>query len=279
MDVLTVERLCEAHRDLPRRAATAAAAAAPPHITADDLEPAAWEGLWHAARTWQPDHGAPFRAWAWRRITGAIRDQQRADDPLPRRARTRVRHATEVRARLEQEHGRSVTDAECAAAAGWTRSEWAQTVADAAAGRAAASLDAAPWLTDTTPTPPTPERSGDVAGWAAAAAAALPRRHRIVYHHRVTGDTAVPDVAAILNVSHTRVSQLHRETVTAVADAVRWHLWGDPGADLGPIRAARRDRYREAARFAYQLNTADARRRSPDEATPPASPPPRPRQR
>ena len=53
-----VEALCERHKDMPRRVAWRVAETLP--VQPEDLEPAAWEGLWRAATTWDPAVGQPF---------------------------------------------------------------------------------------------------------------------------------------------------------------------------------------------------------------------------
>jgi RNA polymerase sigma factor (sigma-70 family) len=35
-------------------------------------------GLWRAAQTYDPQHGIPFRAWAWLKVDGTVRDGIRA---------------------------------------------------------------------------------------------------------------------------------------------------------------------------------------------------------
>ena len=72
-----VEDLCEQHRDLPAIVSRQIAACAPPYVHPEDLEPAAWDGLYRAAVSWQPDGAAGFRTWAKYRIHGVIRDQMR----------------------------------------------------------------------------------------------------------------------------------------------------------------------------------------------------------
>jgi RNA polymerase sigma factor for flagellar operon FliA len=55
-----------------------------------DLESAAMLGLAQAARSWRPDGGAAFRTHAYKRMHGAMADELRKRDHLPRSARQAV---------------------------------------------------------------------------------------------------------------------------------------------------------------------------------------------
>ena len=86
-------RLCEEHIALARRRAAWACVGKPPHVRSDDLLSAALEGLTQAALRYRPGAGASFPTWARRRIDGAITDEMRAADILPRAMRRRLNAA------------------------------------------------------------------------------------------------------------------------------------------------------------------------------------------
>lgn len=239
-----VEQLCIDHAHLPPAVARRVASRAPDHVTADDLEPAAWEGLYRAATTWRPDRAtAPFSSWAWRRITDCIHDGLRADDPIPRGRRAVHRRALEARDSLTQRHGRHPTHAEVAVATGRTLADhlalWAEAVGPARPPLSADEARLEVWH----PAPP----SGDDAwltGWCLAAVAALPDRARYAVTETLAGRSTA-DVAADLHVTPSRVSQMRTEAFAMARDAVRWHLWRDPGRPLAGAVARRRDAYRQ----------------------------------
>lgn len=62
----------------------------PTHVRADDLASAAMLGLMLAARDFDPARGIRFGAYATLRMRGAVADELRATDHLPRRVRERV---------------------------------------------------------------------------------------------------------------------------------------------------------------------------------------------
>jgi RNA polymerase sigma factor FliA len=62
-----------------------------PHAQIDDLTSTGREALLHAARTFDPDRGVPFRRWANLRIRGAMIDGMRSSGNLPRRVYRKIR--------------------------------------------------------------------------------------------------------------------------------------------------------------------------------------------
>jgi RNA polymerase sigma factor for flagellar operon FliA len=60
-------------------------------VTLDDLKSFGQEGLLHAARTFDPSRGVPFRRWANVRIKGAMLDGVRQWGSLPRRVYRELR--------------------------------------------------------------------------------------------------------------------------------------------------------------------------------------------
>lgn len=74
----TVDELVLGYLDLAERIAGRHAHWARHGVDLDDLVASAHVGLVKAARSWDPDRGVPFGAWAALRIRGAILDDLRA---------------------------------------------------------------------------------------------------------------------------------------------------------------------------------------------------------
>jgi len=83
-----------------------ACAKLPTHIDRQELEAAGYEGLFMAVRSYSRDHGVPFRAYAHKRIWGAIVDRLRSMDNAPRAARRASRSLNEARNNFIQRLGR-----------------------------------------------------------------------------------------------------------------------------------------------------------------------------
>ncbi|MDX2054948.1 MAG: sigma-70 family RNA polymerase sigma factor [Polyangiaceae bacterium] len=61
-----------------------------PSMELDDLRSFGREGLWEAARRFDPERGVPFKAYANFRVKGAVIDGVRATGRLPRRVHARL---------------------------------------------------------------------------------------------------------------------------------------------------------------------------------------------
>jgi RNA polymerase sigma factor FliA len=99
---------------MAKRIAAMLARRLPPGL-ADDVQSAALLGLVEAARRFHPGRGDSFPAFAAKRVRGAILDELRRGDMLPRRARQAARRVREAVRALEQSLGRVPRDEEIAA--------------------------------------------------------------------------------------------------------------------------------------------------------------------
>lgn len=95
-----------------------ALAKAPAHQDADDIHSYAHRGLLDAISKFRPDAGAKFETYATRRITGAIMDGQRNQDPLTRGGRRAVKVVAAAIEEVWNRTGHEPTIAEIAEAAG-----------------------------------------------------------------------------------------------------------------------------------------------------------------
>jgi RNA polymerase sigma factor FliA len=96
----------------------------PPHVDAQDLYSAGLVGLLQAMRNYDPHTGVPFESYARLRIRGAVFDELRRMDWVPRSIHERARKIQEVMARLEQELGQSASEAQVAQALGLSLDEY-----------------------------------------------------------------------------------------------------------------------------------------------------------
>src|SRR5262245_15061873 len=92
----------------------------PQTLDRDDLFEVGVLGLMQAAQTFNPARGAAFKTHAFTNIRGAILDEIRKHDPVPRSRRDRVRLLGDVERKLADELGRAPTPEEMATAAGLT---------------------------------------------------------------------------------------------------------------------------------------------------------------
>lgn len=88
---ITEEQLISEHIGLVRRLAVQLAARLPANVELDDLLQAGLMGLMDAARRYQHDPEAQFETYATTRIRGAMLDELRSQDWLPRSVRSKAR--------------------------------------------------------------------------------------------------------------------------------------------------------------------------------------------
>jgi RNA polymerase sigma factor FliA len=110
----------ERHRAAVEAMASTLALRLPPSVDARDLVHAGLWGLMQAIESYEPARCDQFQAFMRIRVRGAMLDELRHMDFLPRLFRRRVRERNEVRARLRMELEREPTDSELAAALGIT---------------------------------------------------------------------------------------------------------------------------------------------------------------
>ncbi len=116
---------------LVKRIAHHMMAALPPSVEIDDVIQSGMMGLLDAARRYQTSEGAQFETYAVQRIRGAMLDGLRQCDWLPRGVRRSFRGVEKMISRLEQQHGRTPTEAELAKAMDMSLPDYQRLLQDA----------------------------------------------------------------------------------------------------------------------------------------------------
>lgn len=95
----------------------------PASLDKDDFYSVGVIGLMHAATTYDPSRGASFKTFAYTAIRGAILDEVRKHDPVPRNRRDRLRKMERASSLLWSQYDREPTLAELAEALESTEAE------------------------------------------------------------------------------------------------------------------------------------------------------------
>lgn len=119
-DVTLRDRLILHYAPLVKYVAGRIGTGLPAHVDIADLVQSGVFGLWDAIDRFEPGRGLKFETYAMQRIRGAILDELRAQDWVPRSVRSRAREVERALERLESRLQRSATDAEVAAELGIT---------------------------------------------------------------------------------------------------------------------------------------------------------------
>jgi len=124
------EQVIADHIPLVKRIAFHLIARLPPSVQVEDLVQAGMIGLMDAVNNFDPNQGAQFETYASQRIRGAMLDELRQVDWLPRSARKNLRQIENVIHTLEQKLGRSPSETEAAEALGVPLPDYQQMLQD-----------------------------------------------------------------------------------------------------------------------------------------------------
>ena len=117
------DRLVEQFLPLVRYVVARLPVTMPGSLDRDDFFSVGVMGLMHAASTYDPGRGASFKTFAYTAIRGAVLDEVRKHDPVPRNRRDRLRQMEKKNSALWSELDREPTLAELAQAMGCTEQE------------------------------------------------------------------------------------------------------------------------------------------------------------
>ena len=112
------EKIVLQHTPLIRYIVNRIAVRLPSHIDLDDLQNTGVIGLMDAIDKYDPDKNCKFKTYAEFRIKGAILDQLRSLDWVPRSIRQKSRRLEQAYTEVEQRLGRSATEHEVAGTLG-----------------------------------------------------------------------------------------------------------------------------------------------------------------
>lgn len=123
--------LCIAtHHLLVRRIAQAFASRLPAGIDLDDLVQAGLIGLFEASHNYDPSQGASFTTYATIRIRGAMLDEVRRSDWVPRSVHRKARSAANAICHIEQQTGQPAHPLDVARAMNLSAMDYIRLVAD-----------------------------------------------------------------------------------------------------------------------------------------------------
>jgi RNA polymerase sigma factor for flagellar operon FliA len=221
------------HLDLVKKIAYHLLARMPSTVDVDDLVQSGMVGLIAAARDFSPDRGAAFRSYAGTRIRGAMLDEARRADWVPRSVRRGVREVQETARRLQRESGLEARPAEVADALGLSLDSYYRLVNDSIACKPLsfeqvfAMQD--PYAADAPDEAGrTPEQQLEHEDFQAALAAAiedLPERLKLVLSLYFDDELNLREIGAVLGVTESRVCQLHAQARAELR--VRMKAWID----------------------------------------------------
>jgi RNA polymerase sigma factor for flagellar operon FliA len=207
----------------------------PAHVDVADLVQSGIFGLADAIEKFEPERGLKFETYAMQRIRGAILDELRSQDWVPRSVRGRARDVERALERLGNQLQRTPTDGEIAAelqiSVAELRELYAQFMLTSVvaldelmvAGRGDASL--AETLPDTGADDPVASIvDQDNRRQLADAIAQLGERDRIVVTLYYFENLTLAEIGKVLGVTESRVCQLHTRAVLRLRTKLADHV-------------------------------------------------------
>ncbi|MEP3562153.1 MAG: RNA polymerase sigma factor FliA [Marinobacter sp.] len=209
--------LIEVHAPLVKKIALHLMARLPASVQLEDLMQAGMIGLLEAAQRYSTGKGATFETYAGIRIRGAMVDEIRKGDWVPRSVHRNARRISAAIKTVEDRTGREAQDAEVAEELGIELSEYHSSLSDANSGRLF-SLDE---LNESGELPIEEQEASDnpldgISAGAfqrslAEAIEALPEKEKLVLSLYYQEELNLKEIGAVLGVSESRVSQIHSQ--------------------------------------------------------------------
>ena len=188
----------------------------PDFIELDDLTQAGLIGLLNACQSYDPNQGANFQTYASIRIRGAILDELRRNDWLPRSVQTQLGEVSRAIAKVEAREGRTAQDHEVAEAMQLSLDEYRELTTKLSAARLV-YLDATTDSADDVPVgdrePEAEYSEEEQRALLRSGIDMLPEREKLMMSLYYVEELNIREIAAVLEVTEGRVSQLHGQAL------------------------------------------------------------------
>ena len=232
----TRERLVLEYAPLIKYIAQKIAARLPANIELDDLISSGVIGLMDAIEKYDSKRDNKFKTYAEFRIRGAILDELRAQDWVPRSVREKAKLLERVYAKIEQASGRQATDEEVCEELNITQEEYhdllnqVRSVSllsyDDISNFSKADKRSLHGVGEGGAKAPTPFNEVNVAyvkRMIAEAINDLPEKQRLVLSLYYYEDLNLKEIGRVLDVTESRVSQLHTQAILRLKGKLRNH--------------------------------------------------------
>jgi RNA polymerase sigma factor for flagellar operon FliA len=231
------DHLLTEHMPLVKRLAHHMKAKLPASVEVDDLVQAGMMGLLDAISRYEETHGAQFETYAVLRIRGAMLDELRSSDWLPRSLRQNMRKIEVAMSTLQQKLGHPPTESEVAKQLKLSLADYQDMLSDGGGHQLvyyedfhdAEGNDS--FLDRYAVDEADPLRSlmdGDFRQAVIDAIEALPAREKLLMGLYYEEELNLKEIGAVMGVSESRVSQLHTQAVARLRATLKEQAWTGP---------------------------------------------------
>ena len=227
--------LLQEHAPLVKRLAHQMKAKLPPSVEVDDLIQAGMIGLLDAVNRYEETHGAQFETYAVQRIRGAMLDELRNSDWLPRSIRQNMRKIEEAINGLQQKFGRPPKEAEIAKQLKMSLAEYQEMLNEGSGHQLLYFEDFHDkddhdhfldrYYVDESSDPLKSLLAGGFREAVIHAIESLPEREKILMGLYYEQEMNLKEIGAVMGVSESRVCQLHSQAIARLRARLREKAW------------------------------------------------------
>jgi RNA polymerase sigma factor for flagellar operon FliA len=223
------------HASLVKRLAHQMRAKLPPSVEVDDLIQAGMIGLLDAVNRYEETHGAQFETYAVQRIRGAMLDELRGSDWLPRSIRQNMRKIESAMTALQQRLGRQPSETEIAEELKVSLTHYQEMLGDGGGHQLIYYEDFHDndgnenfldrYCVDESSDPLQVLVNGGFRAAVVDAITSLPEREKIVMGLYYEQELNLKEIGAVMGVSESRVCQLHSQAVARLRSKLKEEEW------------------------------------------------------
>jgi RNA polymerase sigma factor for flagellar operon FliA len=227
--------LLKAHASLVKKLAYQMKAKLPPSVEVDDLIQAGMIGLLDAINRYEETHGAQFETYAVQRVRGAMLDELRSSDWMPRSVRQNMRKIEVAMNSLQQRLGRAPTETEVAQQLKISLTEYQDLLTDGGGHQLVYYEDFHDgegnehfldrYCSDDKSDPLKALMNTGFRQAVIDAILALPEREKILMGLYYEQEMNLKEIGAVMGVSESRVCQLHSQAIARMRAYLKEKTW------------------------------------------------------